>query len=107
MRHATMIATALVAVLASTGAPRADTLRDRCDNRAREVSGYYGGRIPSFNIGPFTAQIGGSVAIGVGRSRGATSPASPPFAGSYSVEQREAAKAKKYERALADCMARG
>ena len=107
MTYLTISATALAALLVTTGAPRADVLRDRCDNRAREVSGYYGGRIPSFKIGPFTARVGGSVAIGVGRSSGGASPASPPFAGSYSVERREAAKAERYERALADCMARG
>lgn len=91
-------ALALTAVIAVPQMVQADVQRDICERQAREASNYWGGRIPAIKIGPFTARIGGSVAIGASRSSGAPNAiAVPPGAGAYAREQREAAKAARYK----------
>lgn len=76
---------------------------DACEKRARQLSGYYGNRIPEFNVGPFTARISGSVAIGVSRSSGGAQPHVPRGAGQAARDRREAEERRDYERILADC----
>lgn len=100
---------AIAGVLAVTaGAPAAaqgSVQADICERQAREASGYWGGRIPDIKIGPFTAKIGGSVALGVSRSSGATSAVKVPRgAGAYAREQREAEREKVYKRHYARCI---
>lgn len=79
---------------------------DLCERQARNASGYWGGRIPEVKIGPFTAKIGGSVAIGASRSSGAPNAVKVPSgAGAYAREQREAEREKHYKRLYSRCMA--
>ena len=83
----------------------ADVQRDVCDRQAREISGYdaFGGL--SVTTGNVTARLSGSVAVGVSRSRGPENPKAPAFAGSSSVERREAQARERYDAALKACLA--
>ena len=98
--------TAAAVLLATPCAVLAESAQDLCDARARAESGYYGGRVPDVQVGPVTLSIGGSVAVGVSRSRGTplTNPV-PRGAGAYAREQRQAAQAQDYAVALNNCLA--
>lgn len=85
----------------------ADSLdKDLCESRARAESGYSGKRLPDIQVGPFTARISGSVAVGVSRS----SKPDPNIAagsgrGAYAREQFEERRVEEFEKAFARCMA--
>ena len=77
-----------------------------CDRRAKQISGYEPGLIPPFKIGPFTAKISGSVAIGVSRSSGSGfEPSVPRGAGAGAREMRAIRAEQRYKQEYAACIA--
>ena len=79
--------------------------RDLCERRAKAETGYSGTRLPEFKVGPFTAKISGSVAVGVSRSSGPTPRSKNPEGGAYAREQFEEKRYQEYENALKRCLA--
>lgn len=99
-----MIGIALVSGVMFGQPAMAQNQADICDRQARHASGYQGGRLPKFKIGPFTAQISGSVAVGVSRSSGNAGPSVPKGAGAGAREMREINQEREYRRHYEACM---
>lgn len=96
---------ALAMVLPLASAAQTDqAARDLCERRAKSETGYSGSRLPEFKVGPFTAKVSGSVAVGVSRSSGPTHR-SKNEGGAYAREQFEEKRYQEYENALKRCLA--
>lgn len=101
----------LVAVVLATALPLASMVhadqaaRDLCERRAQSETGYSGTRLPEIKIGPFSAKVSGSVAVGVSRSSRAEPRSRNPEGGAYAREQFEEKRYAEYENALKRCLA--
>ena len=100
----TLCVLSVTAGLILTQPVAAQVLTETCDRQARSASGYQGGRLPKFKIGPFTAQISGSVTIGAGRSSGPSGPKVPRGAGAGARDLREIRQEKEYRRLYEECL---
>ncbi len=109
MRSGFFLLPALVTLLS---APQlaAEDRETACRARAEKQSGYQPPLLQG-QVGDVRFRLGGSAAVGVSRSSGATPPAAPPFAGAAHRERFEAERNKKradlYQRLFDACMGEG
>lgn len=98
----------LFAVLIAAPTAQAGEREETCRAQAERLSGYSPRTIEA-EAGGIKFSLSGSVALGVSRSRGAATPAAPPFAGAAHRERFEAKRnqkrAESFQRFFDACMA--
>lgn len=105
MRFSFAVAAFAMVLPLASAAQTDQAARDLCERRAKSETGYSGSRLPEFKVGPFTAKISGSVAVGVSRSSGTSPRSKNPEGGAYAREQFEEKRYQEYENALKRCLA--
>ncbi len=98
----------LFAIVIFAQTAQAGDREETCRAQAERLSGYRPRAIEA-EAGGIKFSLSGSVALGVSRSRGTATPASPPFAGAAHRERFEAKRNQKradsFQRVFEACMA--